>query len=218
MNQAARAIWTEIMPTSSVFATSAVTQITGSAASNVSRDLRDLEAQGMITRVRRGVWAVVHHPDFSAHAVVPHLFSGDEQGYVSLLSALNLHGMIDQIPKRVQVVTTRQRAQLRTPIATYDFHQMHRAVFGGFGPYRGTGNFQIAGPEKALFDTIYLSARKGRRFTFLPEIDWPESFTNAELERWIAKIEHQPLRAAVTERWRSLAQTAGFSGMRRRLR
>lgn len=209
MKQAAKVIWNEIMPMSPVFATSVITELTGSAASNVSRDLSQLEEEGMITRIRRGVWAVVHHPDFSAYAVVPHLFSGEEKGYVSLLSALNLHGMIDQIPKRVDVVTTRQRAQLRTPVGVYEFHQMQKELFGGFGPYRGMGNFDIATPEKALFDTMYLSSRRGRRFTHLPEIEIPQSFASSEVDKWINRVAYAPLRLAIIERWRRLARSAG---------
>jgi predicted transcriptional regulator of viral defense system len=208
MKQAAKVIWNEILPMSPMFTTSVVTELTGSAPSNVSRDLGSLEEEGMITRIRRGVWAVVHHPDFSAYAVVPYLFSGEERGYVSLLSALNLHGMIDQIPKQVQVVTTRQRAQLRTPVGVYDFHQIQEDLFSGFAPYRGMGNFDMATPEKALFDTLYLASRKGRRFSHLPELEIPPSFASSEVEGWIERVAHAPLRTAIIEKWRELARSA----------
>ena len=77
MRQVAKAIWNELLPLSPVFATSEVAELTGSAPSNVSRDLGRLEEEGMITRIRRGIWAIVHHPDFSPYAVVPHLFDGE---------------------------------------------------------------------------------------------------------------------------------------------
>jgi len=209
MRQAAKVIWNEVLPSSPVFATSEVAELTGSAPSNVSRDLGKLAEEGMITRIRRGVWAVVHHPDFSAYAVVPHLFKGEEAGYVSLLSALNLHGMIDQIPQVVHVMTTLQRSRLRTPVGTYEFHQVQAELFDGFRPYRGRGNFDIAKPEKALFDTMYLSARKGRRFAHIPEIEMPAGFSPTEVEKWITRVAHEPLRLAVAERWRKLAESAG---------
>ena len=34
--------------------------------------------------------------------------------------------------------------------------------------------FLIASPEKALLDVLYISTRKGRRFSALPEIDWSQ--------------------------------------------
>lgn len=205
MRQVAKIIWNEVLPSSPVFATSAVAELTGSTVSNVSRDLGKLEEEGMITRIRRGVWAVVQHPDFSAYSVVPHLFEGERAGYVSLFSALNLHGMIDQIPQVVQVMTTQQRSKLRTPFGTYEFHQIQAELFGGFGPYRSMGNFDIATPEKALFDTMYLSARKGRRFTHMPEIEMPTGFSPTAVEEWISRIRHHPLRRAIVQRWLRLA-------------
>jgi predicted transcriptional regulator of viral defense system len=213
MRRVAKVIWNEILPSSPVFSTSTVTEFTGSAPSNVSRDLGRLEAEGMITHIRRGLWAVPHHPDFSPYAAVPHLFEEDRGGYVSLLSALSLHGMIDQIPRVVQVMTTTQRSRLRTPVGAYEFHQMQPALFGGFGPYRRMGNFDIATPEKALFDAMYLSARKGRRFAHLPEMEPSPDFSPAEVEEWIARVGHEPLRLAILERWRDISsRTPGDAG------
>jgi len=163
----------------------------------------------MFVRVRRGLWAVQGHPDFSPYAVVPYLFEGRPEGYVSLLSALNLHGMIEQIPRAVQVVTTRQRPRLLTRVATYEFYRLAPKLFGSYGLYRRTGKFDIATPEKALFDAIYLSARKGRRFAALPELEVPATFSQSEVEHWIERIDYLPLRAAVRERWADVASRIG---------
>lgn len=211
MRQVAKVIWSKLMPHSPLFTTSEVAEAAGMALSNTSRDLARLEKEGMITRIKRGLWAIATHPDFSPYAVVPNLFEYDEEGYVSLLTALNLHGMIDQIPRVVQVVTTTQRPRLETPVGTYEFHQVQPELFGGFGPYRGTGNFDIATPEKALFDTLYLSARKGRRFSHLPEVEIPEGFSSMEMDAWIALIDHDPLRLAITDRWKKFAGRSGIS-------
>lgn len=201
MKQVARVIWSELLPLSPVFTTSEVAATARVTLPNASRDLAVLAEAGMVTRIRRGLWAIPAHPDFSPYAVVPHLFGGEREGYVSVLSALNLLGIIDQIPRTVQIVTTNQRPPLETPVATYEFHQIHPAVFGGFEPYRGTGNFDIATPEKALFDTLYLSARRGQRFAHLPELELPEGFSGAALEEWVARVAYEPLRVAIASRW-----------------
>lgn len=200
MTRVGRAIWTEMLLTSPVFTTREVAEAAGGRLSNTSRDLARLEDAGMLMKVRRGLWAIPNHPDFSPYAVVPHLFSDGEEGYVSLVSALNLHGMIGQIPRVVHVMATTQRPHLATPIAHYDFHQIQTDLFDGFGAYRGTGNFDIATPEKALFDTLYLSTRKGQRFSHLPEIEFPETFSWAQIEEWTDRIEPDPLRIAIRER------------------
>lgn len=205
MNKVASVIWSELLPLSPVFGTADVAKRAGIVLSNASRDLAKLETDGMVTRVRRGLWAVPGHPDFSPYAVVPHLFAERPGGYVSLLSALNLHGMIDQIPPVVHVVTTAQRPVLNTPVGTYEFYRIQANLFGGFKPYRRIGNFDIATPEKALFDTLYFAARKGRRFASLPEVELPGAFSVPDVKRWIGLVDHPPLRTAVRERWESLA-------------
>lgn len=125
---------------------------------------------------------------------------------MSLLSALNLRGTTDQIP---HVVTTTQRPVLNTPVAAYEFYRIQAGLYGGFDPYRRTGNFDIATAEKALFDTLYLSARKGRRFAFLPEVELPAGFSVSELENWVELIDYPPLRIAVRKRWERLADRVG---------
>jgi predicted transcriptional regulator of viral defense system len=205
VKRVAQVIWREVLPYTPVFTTAEVARITGITLPNASRDMAVLAAQGLVTRIRRGLWAVPTHPDFSPYAVVPHLFAEGREGYVSALSALHLLGMIDQIPRAVQVVTTTQRPRLVTPVGVYEFHQIAPALFGGFGPYRGTGSFDIATPEKALFDTLYLSARKGQRYAALPELEVPDAgFSAAALEAWIASVEHEPLRAGIAARWERL--------------
>jgi hypothetical protein len=117
--------------------------------------------------------------------------------------------MMEQIPRVVQVVTTGQRPKLRTPVGTYEFHGIASKLFGGYGPYRRTGDFDMSTPEKTLFDTLYFSARKGRRFAFLPELDLPAGFARSEVGRWIERIDHLPLRTAVRERWDDVAGRVG---------
>lgn len=208
MNKVAKVIWSDLLPRSAVFSTSEVAERAGVSLPNASGDLRDLERQGIVTRIRRGLWAVPGHPDFSPYAVVPHLFMDGRAGYVSLLSALSLQGMIEQIPRVVHIVTTSQRPVLKTPVATYAFHRIEEALFGGFAAYRRTGSFDIAAPEKAVFDTLYFSARKGRRFVGLPEVDLPPTFPARGVEHWIGMITDPPLRNAVCRRWQALAQRA----------
>ncbi|MDP2955235.1 MAG: type IV toxin-antitoxin system AbiEi family antitoxin [Longimicrobiales bacterium] len=209
MTRTARLIWNELMPRRAVFATADVVALSDMAPSNVSRDLARLAADGMISRIRRGLWAIAGHPDFSPYAVVPHLFAEGEEGYVSLLSAMSLHGMIDQIPQAVQIVTTKQRAPLSTSVARYEFHQIQPELFGGAMPYGGTGTFDIASPEKALFDILYLSTRKGNRFAHLPETEMGKAFSYSAMEAWIAKVRLEPLCRALRERWDSIGAGEG---------
>lgn len=208
MRRATRAVWNELLPYSPVFTTGEVVDVTGMAASNVSRDLAKLETDGMVTRIKRGLWAVTRHPDFSPFALVPYLFADGQKAYVSLLTALNLHGMIEQIPRSIQIASTTQRPRLKTPVATFEFHQVQKGLFGGFEPYSRAADFDVAVPEKALFDVIYLSVRKGRRYAYLPEVVLPSEFSRARIEQWISRVTHPPLRVAVVDRLESILATA----------
>lgn len=204
MKKVSEAIWTKLLVHSPVFSTAEVAESAGVTLSNASRDLATLEKTGIVTRVRRGLWAVPQQPDFSPYAVVPHLFGSPEGAYVSLLTALGLHGVIEQIPRVIQIMTHSWRPTLRTPVGTYEFHLLQSRLFGGYEPYDRAWSFDLATPEKALFDTLYLSTRKDRRFAHLPEIELPDDFSEGVVEAWVSKIDHAVLRTAVAKRWSRL--------------
>jgi len=202
---------THILPTRPVFTTREVADLAGSSMAVVSRHLGVLARRGVLTRITRGIWAQPRHPDFSPYAAVPLILAGGrrprsrrQSGYISLLSALSLRGLISQIPRILSVVATKWLPILRTPIGIYEFHQLEARLIGGFEPFGQLGNLDVATAEKALFDTIYFSTRKGRRFSNLPEIELPRTFRVREVEMWIARIRYGRLRSAVAQRWRIL--------------
>jgi hypothetical protein len=97
---------------------------------------------------------------------------GSEQGYVSYLSALHLHGVIAQIPANVQVATTGQARSVRTPVGTFEFLQLKpEMLLEGIEWSDSPKPYRIATVEKALLDTFYIATRKKRRFAKLPELD-----------------------------------------------
>lgn len=210
------ALLREVLLPHAVFTSREVAERTGSSLAAVSRRLGALAQRGVLTRVTRGIWAQPRHPDFSSYAVVPFILRGarDKQnqkalGYVSLISALSLHGVISQIPRSISLVAARQMPTLRTPVGTYEFHRMERGLIGGFEPFGQLRNFDVARPEKALFDTLYFSVRKGRRFAHLPELDLPRTFRPSEVEDWIGRVAYTPLRNAVAQRWRAIRERSG---------
>lgn len=210
MRKITEAVWKSLLPKSPVFTTRDAAEAAGVAIDVASRDLAKLARRGMIAQITRGTWADVKHPDFSPYAAVPYLIRARNHnaiGYVSLLSAMSLHGMIEQIPRVIQVVADKQRPRIKTPVGTYEFHKIQPELLGGYVPYGMAGSFNIATPAKALFDTLYLSARRGRRFSHLPEMTLPKGFSAAELEEWIHRTEFQKLRLAVADRWRHLRAT-----------
>lgn len=206
MTKVADIIWNEILPRSPVFTTAEVAELGTTDVSNISRSLSRLAEGGQITRVRRGLWAVSGHPDFSPYLVIPYLFEEEDAGYVSFFTALNQHGMIEQIPQLIEVATRINKKSLETPFGTYDFHKLQDSLYGGWEPADQRWSYLLATPEKAIFDSIYISVRKGRQFARFPELTLPPEFSEEALVAWIDKLGSPSIRTAVKTRWGSLKQ------------
>jgi len=203
MNRIDEVVFKTLVPRSPVFTTKAVVTLAKTRSDVATRSLNNLASRGLLKRVMRGMWADTRHPDFSPYAVVPHLLEGEE-GYVSLLSALNLRGMIEQIPRAIHIVVVTQRRAIATTVGRYEFHQLSKELIGGHEPYGRLGLFELATPAKALFDVLYYSARKGRRFVKLPELELPSGFRRSEVDSWIKRIPYRSHREGVKERWNAM--------------
>lgn len=197
-------IWNDILPSAPVFTTAEVAELGDLDVSYVSRNLSELAEDGRVTRVRRGLWAVSGHPDFSPYVVVPYLFEEEDAGYVSFFTALSQHGMIEQIPQLIEVATRINKQSLDTPFGTYEFHQLQEALYGGWKPADRRWSYLLATPEKAMFDSIYISVRKGRQFARFPELLLTTDFSEENLLAWIDELDSPSIRTAVQDRWTQL--------------
>ena len=153
--------------------------------------LRTLEEAGLVRRIRPGLWAL--QPEIDLFAVSPHL-TVPFPAYVSVWSALARHGMIEQIPRSISVVSTGRSKRLRTTLGVYEIHHIVPELFDGFTGSTESG--YIATPEKALFDTVYLRAPAGGTL-HLPEIELPATFDKSKLHQWLDEIERPRLRTLV---------------------
>jgi predicted transcriptional regulator of viral defense system len=143
-------------------------QVSLAAASK--RLVRLAAANSSFVQLTRGIWANRGHPHFNVLACVPVLL-GSEQGYVSFLSALHLHGAIAQIPASVQVATTGHGRVVRTRVGRFELFQLKPGMFrDGIVWSDSPKPWRIATVEKALLDTFYIATRKKRRFASLPEL------------------------------------------------
>ena len=144
---------------------------------NVSRAtastmLARLARVGHLTRLVRGLWLL----DRQANPWTLHPYLSDPSpSYVSLQTALFHHGMIEQIPTTIHLVSTAKTRTAKTTVGTYAIHQVVPDFFCGFEPLAG-GPAQIATPEKALVDFFYLRQTRSRSFRALPELELPKGF------------------------------------------
>jgi predicted transcriptional regulator of viral defense system len=182
-----------------VFTTGEIARLMQTATSVATRVLGTMAGRGEITHAARGGWYQPRDPRFTVYVLV-HYLSGANRAYVSLLSALHLHGMIEQIPQVVYAATTGHTKVRTTPAGTFSFHRITPGLFGGFDWYRGGREFLIATPEKALVDALYLSSRKGRAFGHFPELEFGRTFSFRRARWWARRIPSGPIRDHVVAR------------------
>jgi len=160
-------------------AAAALGQSTSAAAKTLSR----LAEVGLVTAVRHGSWWVDGTVD--PYRLVAHL-TAPLESYLSLQTALQLHGVIEQIPEVLYAVTLARTQRIVTAAGTFSLHHVAPEVFGGYD--ESPAGVRLATVEKALFDYAYLSAGKSRLFTALPELELPRKLRRTELKRWLAQI------------------------------
>jgi len=156
----------------------------GLTISAATEQLKRLEAKKLIVKLTRGIWANINHPYYDPNLAIPYLLN-NEQGYLSFLSALNLHGMISQIPQTIQVASTGRSRKLKTQIANYEFIQLNpNMLLAGidWAKTDSQNTYLIASSEKALLDVLYVSTRKGNRFISLPELDLNNNFSKKKFK------------------------------------
>ncbi len=186
-----------------VFTTHELTTISGKSASTIVQCLRRLEQQGLLLKVYRGVWAESGHRPFSPFEIIPYLFPR-QRVYISFITALHLHGIVEQIPQVMTLASPSHTKTLRTTAGVFSVHQMAPAVFNGFDWYKGDGNFLIAEPEKALIDSLYLSSRKKKQFGFFPETHFPKAFSFKKAHQWVGRIPEKKIRLHVLQKLKAL--------------
>jgi len=186
-----------------VFTTHEISALSGKSLSCTTQALGFLEREGILHRIYRGIWADTGDERMNPYNVIPFLFPR-HRAYVSFISALHLHGIIEQIPQIISLASTGHSKIIHTGIATFSVHRIHSEFFDGFGWYRGTGNFLVAEPEKALIDSLYLSSRKKRQFGHFPELHFPKSFSFKKANEWVKKIPDYRIRICVQKKLASL--------------
>ena len=186
-----------------VFTTHELSAISARSPSVVTQALNNLVRDGFVDKIYRGIWAEKGERPISPYAIVPFLFPR-ARAYVSFLSALHLYGIIEQIPQVITLASTTHARTIKTKIGAFHVHRISPSFFTGFKWYREEGDFLIAEPEKALIDSLYISAYKNKRFSHFPELRFPKTFSARKTMAWVGKIPTPKTRVCVVEKLQSL--------------
>ena len=166
---------------------------------NANKILGRLEDSGFLVHVARGRWLPSRNV---ARNVLPELIAAPYPAYVSLQSALFLHGLIEQMPSVIYAVTLGRPRRVTTGIGTVSFHRMPPDLFSGFEV--SADGAKIATAEKALFDTLYLAPGRSRLFAHLPELEIPRGFRWAQLQSHLQRVKSPVRRKFIADRIESL--------------
>jgi len=167
---------------------------------DVRRQLSRWAGNGRLYRLRRGLYAlappyrkVKAHPFVVANRMV-------RPSYVSLQSALAIHGLIPESVPVTTSITTGRPGEFSTPLGTFVFRHVRTPLFQGFREFE-MDTLQpafVATPEKALLDLLYLEKGSDSEAYFAElrlEID--DGFDLEELERFSRIFRSGKVRRAV---------------------
>lgn len=171
---------------------------------SASKTLSRLAASNLVQNVRQGIWAIGSDaPD--SFEVAP-VLTRPYPNYVSMYSALFKHGMIDQIPRTIDLMSLGRPMKLETSVGFFTVHHLHEESFDGFIGQSAIRS-GLATSEKALVDTVTVLGVRGGVVT-LPEIDLPVDFDLQTMWAWVERISSRRLRTIATRNLKRMIESA----------
>lgn len=152
-------------------------------STNANKIATRLAEAGFVIRLARGRWALPRN--LNKLVVAEHL-TAPYPTYISLQSALYQHGIISQIPAVTYAVSLARTRRYDTPLGVFSIHHVTTDFFFGFETDSSGAN--VAVPEKALLDVLYLRPTRTRFFVTLPELEIPKSFSWATAHKMAGRI------------------------------
>ncbi|MFI4936927.1 MAG: hypothetical protein ACHQJ6_00270 [Candidatus Berkiellales bacterium] len=163
-----------------------------------SRLMKQLTFTRSLVKLKRGIWAWPNSDPLSLVSFLTSPFPC----YISLQTALFYHGVIEQIPAYYYALSLGRKKIERTPLGTFSIHHIIPSFFTGFethyNPY-----YQIATPEKALLDYLYLGRIEPSLFGKLPEIDKSKLNLN-KIKKMISTITHPGAKTYLSQKLNTL--------------
>ncbi|MFH0924116.1 MAG: hypothetical protein V1872_00535 [bacterium] len=188
-----------------VFTTYELSLSSGKSLSVTTQALNHLVKEGVLIKIARGIWGEIGNESLSPFAVIP-LLLPRHRVYVSFISSLHMYGIIEQIPQVITLASTAHTRKIKTSLGTFQIHRLDPLFFDGFDWYKERGTFLIATPEKALADSLYLSACKKKQFGHFPELYFPGSFSFKKVREWVGKIPNPKIRSNVLKKLNRIYQ------------
>lgn len=138
-----------------VFSLSDLRQLTGTDDRVLQVELSRLTGRGLVTRLSAGWYANPFNPPSAEEAAMVLRFPS----YLSMEYALFKHGILSQTVFTLTAVTTGYPGSFAVQNAMIEYHRISKKLFWG---YEACDGVNLACPEKALLDLVYIRHLKGR--------------------------------------------------------
>jgi predicted transcriptional regulator of viral defense system len=112
--------------------------------------LNRMVKKGLLTRLRREVYTVSLFREGNKDKIASQLYWPN---YLSFESALSKYGILYQIPYVLTFATSKRTKKMKLGKIRVEFRQIKKGLFFGYTRKEG---INIAEPEKALLDQLYL--------------------------------------------------------------
>jgi len=147
----------------SYFTVADLGRILGIGGDSLYVTLNRLAKSGLLLRLKKNAYIVfTESPD--AEKIANELYF---PCYLSFESALSKHGILSQLPYTLTFATTRPSKKMKIRNFEVEFRHLKNELFFGYTLENGKN---IATPEKALLDELYLMAR-GKARANIEELD-----------------------------------------------
>jgi len=138
-----------------VFTLADLSQLTGIKKNILSVELNRLTKSNLLQRAAKDFYEnPFNPPTIEETAMVKR-----HPSYLSMEYALSQQGILSQRACTLTLITTKIPRIYKTKDITLEYHQISRTLFWG---YKKQGIIQIAEPEKALLDLIYIRNLKNK--------------------------------------------------------
>jgi len=125
----------------------------------VGNALRRQEKRGLVEHLGKKIFINRLVPDFSGRELINTL---RPESYLSLETVLRDSGISTQSPTLLTCVTPGRPGDFRAKSVSISFRRISRNLFWGFREKQTRyGKYNIAEPEKALLDWVYLRRQEG---------------------------------------------------------
>jgi len=147
--------------------------------------------KGYLEKIRRGVYKIADYKINDSFILANFVYS---PSYISLETALNYHGIIPDIPFEITSATINKTKVFKIKnYGVFSFHHLKPGLFFGFDIIKGEKNYSynMALPEKALFDYLYLRAKTiESKEGFIEELrlSLPKEFNWTKFQKWLKLV------------------------------